>query len=304
MLNVKSWNLEIKEQLDQVQGFFLKANPFNRAYAIARTLLAIGTLLTLIFTSTGDLFRLGSGTSNLLNCQELLNLSLYCVAGETNIPFAKGFSIIVLLLVISGFYPRWVAPLHWWVAISLNISGRTVDGGEQVTSVLTFLIAIVALSDSRRNHWNISPAPSNSLLFTNSIIAMIVIKLQVAIIYFHAATAKFKVTEWVDGTALYYWFNSPFFGLAEPLKTLFAPILNSSMVTVLTWTPLFLEVALAFAFLMDRRPKKVLLILGIVFHISIAIFMGIASFSIAMIAALFLYIYPIHDSDSQVVRNT
>jgi hypothetical protein len=44
--------------------------------------------------------------------------------------------------------------------------------------------------------------------------AAIVMRLQVAVLYFHAAVAKFGVTDWADPTAMYHWFNHRTFGAA------------------------------------------------------------------------------------------
>ncbi|WP_172418060.1 HTTM domain-containing protein [Deinococcus indicus] len=162
-----------------------------------------------------------------------------------------------------------------------------------MAAILTFLLAIIAFADPRRNHWQKAKSDSSSILVFNANIASFLINAQVSVIYFQAATAKFKVEEWVNGTAMYYWMNSPYFGATGLFKTVVDPLLTIGFVAVITWLPLILEMALAFSFLMDLRIKRILLVLGITFHLMIAMLMGIGSFSIIMTAALILLLSPL-----------
>jgi uncharacterized membrane protein len=52
------------------------------------------------------------------------------------------------------------------------------------------------------------------------------------------------------------------------------------------------------ALVMPKKRWHILLILGIVFHLSIAITMGLISFGITMIAALILYLRPFENEFS------
>lgn len=285
--------LEKNTGMSRIGSRLQNGQPLLPTFAVARTLIALSTLLTLILTDTHDLFGIGSGITETLSCSAYTFLSAYCWFGEDNIHLVKYASVLVLLAVISGYFPRITAVLHFLVSMSLFLSARTVDGGEQVAAILTFLLAIIAFADPRRNHWQKAKSDTSSILVFNTNIASFLIKAQVSVIYFQAATAKFKVEEWVNGTAMYYWMNSPYFGATGLFKTVVDPLLTSGFVTVITWLPLILEMALAFSFLMDLRVKRILLVLGITFHLMIAMLMGIGSFSIIMTAALILLLSPL-----------
>ncbi|WP_411702631.1 hypothetical protein [Corynebacterium sp. LaCa142] len=58
----------------------------------------------------------------------------------------------------------------------------------------------------------------------------------------------------------------------------------------LTWGTLLLELLLAEAWISNVRAKVILLFVGIAFHVGIAVFMGLISFSMAMAGALVMYL--------------
>lgn len=267
---------------------------WTNVYGLARTVLAMGTLLTLLLNNTDILFKEGVGAISRVYCGSYSQFGLYCLVPEDRLELARWLAILILAIAASGWRPMITALPHFFVSFSLHASSPMVDGGEQVTTVLTLLLLPIALTDARRWHWISEDKPSNRL--TGSVFKLIAlsslaaIRLQVAVIYLQAAVAKFKVAEWVDGTAMYYWLNSPYVGLPSFLRPLFEPLLTSGVVALMTWSALALELSLGSALLMDNRYKKWLFSIGLFFHVAIAVLMGISSFSIAMTAALILYL--------------
>jgi hypothetical protein len=61
----------------------------------------------------------------------------------------------------------------------------------------------------------------------------------------------------------------------------------------MTWSSIALEFGLAIAILLRPAHRRWLLYAGIIFHVLIALTMGLISFSTAMTAALLLYLLPI-----------
>ncbi len=182
------------------------------------------------------------------------------------------------------------------VALSLQSSGIVLDGGDQVTTVLTFLLLPVTLTDNRKWHWQRfdekdAHSFSQKLKSLVAISTLGAIRLQVSIIYFHAATSKLALEEWIDGTILYYWLNDPLIGLPVWLR-FNLPIYSSKFVVIFTWGTLLLETLLFMGLLMNKKYWKPLLIAGIIFHAGIALMMGLISFGCAMTAALILYLRP------------
>jgi antimicrobial peptide system SdpB family protein len=186
------------------------------------------------------------------------------------------------------------------VAFSLSISATIPDGGDQATAVLTLLLLPVALTDPRRWHWQSLADETSTTMHAAfrllALSALFIIRLQVAGIYLNSSIAKLGVTEWRDGTAVYYWISQPIFGAPGWLHGLLFAVASTSVgVIAMTWGSLFLEFALAIAIVMPKRSWKYLLVAGIAFHGFIALMMGLLSFSLAMTAALILYLRPVDE---------
>lgn len=272
--------------------------PWTNAYGLARTLLALSTLATLLFSSTRTLFRPALGVPVVRVCADVSRFSLYCLVPEDRLGWARWLAIVVLAVAASGWRPRWTGVLHWYVAFSLLASSVMVDGGDQVNAVLTLLLVPVTLTDPRRWHWQAWPhrapvTPREPYVRLVAFSALAMCRLQVAVIYFHAAVAKLRVTEWEDGTAVYYWFTDPAFGMPGWMRPVMMPLLTGPFVTVITWGALLLEFMLFTGLVMDRRHRRTLLVLGILFHGGIGLIHGLISFMLSMWAALLLYLYPV-----------
>lgn len=266
-------------------------NPYSYKLAIVRTLLALSTLLTLIFNSSDSIFSVSDVTQ--ICTSGIKELSIYCLFSNIDFAIPRVASIIILIVVIIGVYPRVTGVLHWWVSFSFFVSTPYVDGGDQVASILTFFLIPVTLLDSRKSHWKKGVSSPLKNLAANFIIR--VIRIQVCIIYLHAAAAKFNVPEWIDGTVVYYWFTHNTFGVNLTLQPIILPIIeNNFLVFSITWATLILESSLFAGIFASQRIRLVLLQAGIIFHFLIFIIHGLGSFGLAITAALILYLSPIH----------
>lgn len=259
---------------------------------LARSSMAFGTMLTLLFNSNNTLFFYGINNEVGLQCNNFNFFSLFCLLGEENLYFARIFSIIILVTVIIGVYPRFTCIFHWWVTFSFTSTSYVVDGGDQVASVLSLLLIPICITDKRKWHWNSELTKSNFYIKTVCFFSYLLILIQVSVIYFHAAVGKFKSEEWVNGTALYYWFKNPLFGINPTLEVLIKPILKSPiLLTFSTWGVIIFELFLASCiFINNKWILKRMLILGIIFHSLIMIIHGLVSFNFSMCAALILYL--------------
>jgi antimicrobial peptide system SdpB family protein len=275
-------------------------SPWTNVIGFSRTLLALGTAITLLANETSLLFRPGSGVPDFPQCAGIRQIGTFCVAPPQHLELTRWLAVAVLLLVASGWRPRFTALPHWWITFSLQANAVVIDGGDQISSILTLLLLPVALTDERRWHWqNASPrwaaAPARTAARVVAGIWLIAVRLQVAGVYFHAAVGKLPVAEWADGTALYYWFSDPVFGAPGWLQPVVNAVLHVPAVALLTWSILVLELALAVGLLLPKGQRRVLLIAGITFHGGIALIHGLASFAMAMTAALILYLRPPED---------
>ena len=277
-------------ELGRTAERWTKANPWTNVYGVARSLLALATAGTIVFNAPHDIFRPAAEYAKVPICEGSFRAGIFCVLGS-HLEVARWLAFAILAVVASGWRPRLTAIPHWWVSFSV-LSAIVQTGGDQVAAVLTLFLVPLAITDRRRWHWSsnqeesANPSAVVRLVASSSLAA---VRLQVAGVYFVSAVAKFGVREWANGTALYYWMTDPRFGGPSWLS----PILRSSIgVTMLTWGTLLLELSLGLAIFLPKQARRYLLIAGVVFHLSIALTIGISSFSLTMVAALVLYLRP------------
>ena len=282
--------------LNSLEGYIDTYNPWKNTYALFRSLLGFSTLLVLLFNSTDILF---SYSANNVTCENVYIPTAFCFAKEYSINFEiiRYLMIFILTLVVIGWRPRFTGLFHWYICYSIQTLALTIDGGEQIATVLSFLILPVTLLDSRRNHWNIKK--NNNESFTKKTVLfyiMTIIKIQVFIIYLNAALERLKNKEWAEGTAIYYFFSDPVFGLPEYQLNLMNPLLESNFIVVITWLVTIFELFLAASIISNIRIKRIALVLGILFHIGIIFSIGIVSFGLIMISALIIYLHPVQQN--------
>lgn len=275
----------------------LAAPVWSSGIGLARTLLALGTLGTLLATDPAVLMSpLANGVLPPV-CQGVARAGVWCVTPDLTV--GRWLSIALLLLAASGWRPRITAIGHWYVSWSLIANVTIQDGGDQVTAVLTLLLLPICLTDPRRWHWQppaagdrpaAQPEPARIV----ARIALLLIQIQVAVLYLHASVAKLGVAEWADGTALYYWSRHPSYGSPPWLRPVSDLVTHSPVgVAAITWGSVALEFALALAIVLRPAARRPLLVAGLLFHGLIALDMGLVSFGAAMSAALLLYLLPV-----------
>jgi antimicrobial peptide system SdpB family protein len=269
-------------------------SPFTNVYGLARSVLAFGTLNTILFNEDQVLFPIEVIRAFQLR-DFISSINLFYLCGLENLLVAKVITVVVLLFVLSGYLPKVTGILHWWVSYSFFSTAPIIDGGDQITSLLTLLIVPITLLDPRVNHWDkLSSERRNEFanIFCNCIILLI--QIQMCVVYFQAGVEKFKVNEWADGTAVYYWFNHNTFGTPDWLRKILNPLLiYPIIVSTLSWGAILLEIVLFGCIFMTRNRRMKLLLPGILFHFIIALVHGLISFFFAMSGGLILYLYPV-----------
>jgi antimicrobial peptide system SdpB family protein len=268
-------------------------SPLNNVYGIGRSLLAFSTLLTLISNTTDTLFMRSSELIK-VNMSAVVNASLFNIL-DNHLIIAHVIAIVILLVVIGGFFPRYTGVFHWYVSFSFFASCSIIDGGDQANAVLTLLLVPITLLDGRKSHWynSVIKQTTGATLNILSWTFLFIIRIQVSMIYLHAGVAKLQVPEWINGTATYYWLTHYYHGASEWLKP-FVLFLTSNnlIVVILSWGVMLLEFLLFAALMLDPNSlrRKILLLVGIFFHLSIAVVHGLISFYVTMVAALILYL--------------
>ncbi|MFE4589581.1 sporulation-delaying protein SdpB family protein [Streptomyces laurentii] len=284
-------------------------SPWTTGYGLARTLLALGTLGTLAFSNSATLFREVATVGHYPLCNGVAGAGAWCLVPAQDYDAVRWLCCLVLLLVASGWRPALTAIPHAYIAFSVFTGIAIPDGGDQITWLLSLLIALVAVGDTRRWHWQANTGetagdqtgikPHRRYLALLGTSALVLARLQMSVLYFQACVAKLPHAEWADGTALYYWINNYAFGAADWLHpALNAVVGNPLGVALMTWLPLVIELSLAAALLLPQKVRWILLPVGILFHLGIAVVMGLWSFALAMSAGLLFLLAPLgHDPD-------
>lgn len=278
-------------------------SPFTPVLGFVRSVLAAAALLTLVFTPTDQLFFRSSTFPAGTNCSTSTSaISLFCLGSANgHLEATKWIAVVVLGIVATGFLPAITALPHWWITWSLMTSSTAVDGGEHLASNLTLIIVPLAFLDRRRWHWKRDRGYARRSAWVGVIgyTCLGLWTLQMMGVYFQASVAKFAVLEWSDGTALWYWMQNPVFAPAGAMSDIVRAALQWLPLTVVaTYGTLALQLCLVGAVFLPRRPRRVLLVLAVAFHLAIAVLMGLWSFSMIMIAADLLLLIRPHEARS------
>lgn len=283
---------------NKLRAFAFTHAPYTNVVGLSRSLIALGTLLTLLINPVDTIFvRKVSGSFMIPTLQNEFasKINFFYLLGNQDLVFMKWGAIIILALVISGYFQKITCILHWWISFSFLHTAAVIDGGDQIATILTLLLIPICILDNRKNHWD---AKKEEHRATNliSICFLYMIRLQVAIIYFHASVGKFAHPEWANGTAIYYWLHHSNFGMPDTFNFLNPFLGNPLFITCLTYGVLILELLLFLALFASRKYRLSILVVALVFHFFIIIFHGIFSFFFSISAALILYLYPTNEN--------
>lgn len=264
-----------------------------RLFMVGRTLIAVAQLTIYLFTPLAFLTPQVGGVTREQHCAgPLQSWNLICIGLPPDL--IRALCVTALLLVISGFVPRWTGLLHLYIALSTATGLTLVDGGESAAVVALWWIAVICLFDHRWNGWNASSpthfAARASRPWWVGIphAAAIALKIQCSIIYLHSATAKFGTDAWVDGSAIYYVTRMEMFGVSGQLGSLALAITASPLGSfVITFGTIAIEIAIAV--LIWNRGKALILAVALssALHLAIIALIGIGSFGLIMIGLVF-----------------
>ncbi|MBE7135329.1 MULTISPECIES: sporulation-delaying protein SdpB family protein [Bacillus] len=282
---------------NKLQNKLSDFNPWTNVYGFCRSLIGFATLVTLLFNDISIFLRPVAGVEKYPFCTN--SFSLFCLVPNDYLylNLLKWACILILVLVVIGWRPRFTGVLHYYILYSIQNAATSIDGGEQIGTVITLLLIPITLLDSRKWHWeNIKGKEDVVSVYKNVTVYCVwmAIRFQMCFLYASAAITRLKNIEWKNGTALYYFFNDAMLGLPDGLKSILEPILTSWLVVIPTWGTTIVELLLFAALFTPKKHWKYYLYLGISLHAGIALFLGLFSFSLIMIGCLILYLHPIN----------
>lgn len=265
-----------------------------------RAILAAGTFITLLTNNASTLFHDPSVTALQPKCGSVTSFGLFCVTADAP-DVGRFIGIAICMVVIAGLSPAITTPLYWYVAASVFFNVRPIDGGDQLTAALAFYLSIICITDRRVWGWRLRcDIPRRSVYFPFANIIWWLIPLQVSFVYLNSAIAKFSAPIWVEGTALWYWIQHPGFN-ARPgeLRIGLDLLANPFFAAATAWGTIALEIFLAVVILLGGRHRNVRLaaiIVGALFHLAIAVAIGLVSFFFAMLGGLTLALWRPRDA--------
>lgn len=287
--------------------YIINEKVWTNVYGVARSIIALSFLLTLLINDTKVFFRPTSDLSEFPVCSNV-SFGLFCIIPTTGnyiiLEVIRFVSIIILLLVVIGWRPKFTGILHWYIMYSWNTAAITLDGGEQVSSVITFLLIPITLTDHRKWHWTKLKEDEhkqcNIYIKALCIISYWFIRVQIAILYLHSTVAKVFEEEWINGTAVYYFLEDPIFGLNPYLHKIFDYFLTSPLIILPTWGTLIIQISLFGALFVNKKYWKYFLLVAIFMHEIFAVILGLISFSLVMLGVLILYLRPLDKEFSSI----
>ena len=276
-------------------------SPWTNCFGLARSLIAIGPLLTVLFTRGSDLVFPFTDATDPTPCHGAGAVLLFCVGGEDFHPEAKRWLAAALFAaVVIGWRPRVTCLPHAYAAFSFFNGISTPEGGDQISSIVALLLIPVCLTDGRRWHWqptNGDPedprcAPGGTAAAV-AVVGIALIKLQVSWLYLQAGISKLSHEAWDNGSAMYYWIRNVDFGAPNWQRGVVFWITERPIPeAVLTWLPIGIEVSLGISLLLPLRARIPLLCAGFLMHLLIGLLIGLWSFAIIMLGCLIFLLAP------------
>ncbi len=202
--------------------------------------------------------------------------------------FVFVLGIVVTLIYVVGWQTRISGVLMFVFTWSLlHRNDQITNGGHNMLLLILFYLMFADVGryfsiDGLRSAASPSPRPRliDRLLGVIHNYAIATCVLQVVVMYLFSTFYKLQGHKWQDGTALYYILRCEQFSLPAVSPAIYH---NAALVMIGTYSTLIFQSA--FPWLIFNRRLKWLMVLGAcMFHASIAILMGLVSFSATIIA--------------------
>lgn len=262
--------------------------PRSPFLAAGRSLLALAQLSFLLATPDRLLLLHRLPGQNATPCTGLKATSLWCATGNPTSPndLARLVAITVLLAVAIGFRPKWLCIPHWYVSFSIAADVTVIDGGGRVAQIVTGLLIPICLGDTRTWQWTRPRTPIAPSWRGSAYAALLVLRLQVAIVYLGASLTKSAFAPWRDGEAVQALVRDPQFGVPAAVRPPVEHLLaNHPVAATLTWSVIVVEIAIAASMAAGRRSRMAGTAAAACLHCAIILVMGLIGFGLIMIAA-------------------
>jgi antimicrobial peptide system SdpB family protein len=276
--------MSIVEALERTARRFDPRSPW---FGWGRSVIALAHALTLALTPPAYLMPPVIDQGRPPQCGGVRAVSAYCLGGDSvGQEWRRWLMVAVLLLVASGYRPRWTVVPHAWITFSIGVSISLPDGGEAIARIICLLIIPMGLADDRVWQWKQPTTPLRPATRGMAFAAFLGVRLQLAVLYMQSGVSKWGVPDWLNGSAEFYILRSPLFGVAGPLK----PVLlwmsdNSLVVAAMSWGAILVEIVIAVFLLSPTRWRRIAFGCDLALHVGIIATMGLWSFALIMMGS-------------------
>jgi Vitamin K-dependent gamma-carboxylase len=197
--------------------------------------------------------------------------------------------ILFATLWLVGWRTRWVAPVNfmfWW-SLQQRFPGLW-DGGDNIMrlvliySMFANTSAYFSMDASRRRQKPPRSRPTlekTAAMLHNA--AMLAFAIQLGVMYGVAGLTKVQGEMWREGTALYYALRGGQYVWPGKSEWLYR---NGPLMAFVSQTTVLFQISFPFMLFMNRYMRLLVILISICFHVSIALFMGLITFSLYMMA--------------------
>lgn len=197
--------------------------------------------------------------------------------------------VLLLVLLTVGIGGRWIMWLAWILDMGFIQRDFAVNFGADVVCSLFLFYMLFTQSCERLSVVNlIRPKKTfkKSDFVTSALIRMM--QIQLAVIYAYTGFEKLKGGTWWDGTALWNVMANPQMVAFDMSFLRHVPLL----IVAVSFSTMIFEIYFPAAML-NAKVRPWWFLLGLGFHMGIAVLMGLMPFSLAMLSAYFLFMNPL-----------
>ncbi len=202
-----------------------------------------------------------------------------------------GLHVLFLLLILLlglGFYSRIVAVLALVIQVAFLHRNYSVAYGADIITCYWLLYLCFIESDRELSLRKKLKLPSFAPKFADlslSTMGVRLIQIQLCVIYGYTGLEKLKGSTWWEGTAIWQVMSN------QQLSTLDLSFLQNFplLVVLMTYSTLIFEIYFPFA-VWNSKTRRWWLAIGVMFHIGIALTMGLIFFSGVMVAAYLVFV--------------
>ncbi|MCE7864022.1 MAG: hypothetical protein DYG99_10830 [Bacteroidetes bacterium CHB5] len=215
------------------------------------------------------------------------NLSKLLFAPLLILPhYPNAFWICFVLLLVTALALRLnyiTAFLIFWFSISYSrLLFPVLNGSDLVLNLFLMIGVLIPVSPSLKGQ-----ARDYQLYLSHY--AVLLIRVELALIYFLSGFDKLITEAWRNGAAIFSAANLDFF-----INPVFNISLDKWQLVTIAWAVIVFE--LAFSVLIWFSVfRKYLLILGVLFHLGIVVFMGLVDFGLLMIISYTIF-FPLKEN--------